>query len=100
MLAQKEVFEIIDNRDYVAVRFNLPEYERETTFLECKWKPTKYAMFLYAVHKDQSEQTVIIIYSDDLEDLQKRAEQHKSWYNYPLNLCKNSNGIKHINEIR
>jgi len=50
-------------------------------------------------NKDGSESVNYIDYSNDLELLQKRAEPFQSWYNYPINLCKNMKGfIRHINQ--
>lgn len=79
---------------YVIIKNNHPELERESVLLENNYKKSKkYAMLNKIVHKDGSENISTIIYSNDLESLQKRANNYVSWYNYPLGLSKNIQGF-------
>lgn len=84
---------------YVIIKHNYPELERESTLLISPYKPKKkYAAIYKQSHKDGSESIAFIVYDNDLEQLQKDASGHSSWYNYPLNLSKDMQGyIKHIN---
>jgi len=83
---------------YVVIKHNYSDLAKESTFFESKYKKTKYAALYFTVHKDKSETFTHIIYSNNLEELQNKANVFLSWYNYPLNLCKNIQGyIKHIN---
>lgn len=84
--------------NYVIIKHNYPELERESTLITSPYKPKKkYAAIYKQSHKDGSESISFIAYDNDLEKLQKAAARHPSWYNYPLNLCKNMQGyIKHI----
>lgn len=77
---------------YVIIKHNCPELKKESTLLENNYKSTKYAMLNKIVHKDGSENISTITYSNDLEGLQKRANQFVSWYNYPIGLSKNIQG--------
>lgn len=82
---------------YAIIKHNNPYFEKESTLLENKYKKTKYAFIEKVVHKDGSENIANIYYSNNLEKLQVLANGYTSWYNYPLNLCKNMQGfIKHI----
>lgn len=79
---------------YVIIKHNDPVFARESTYLDSnKYKKSaKYAMFFKTVHMDKSETLTHIKYSSDMEELQANAEGFISWYNYPLNLCKNIQG--------
>ena len=85
--------------NYVIIKHNYPELERESTLLHNKYKANKkYAYINKGVHKDGSESIYFIDYSNDLEALQLRAKEFVSWYNYPLNLTKNIQGyIRELN---
>lgn len=83
---------------YVVIVHNSPDLASESTLLHNKYKANKkYAFIQKNVNKDHSENICFIDYSNDLEDLQRRAAQFNSWYNYPLNLTRNMQGyIRHI----
>jgi len=84
--------------NYVIIKHNYPELERESTLLDNKYNPKKkYALIDKGVHKDGSEGIYRIEYSNDLEALQVRAAKFVSWYNYPLGLRKNIQG--YISEL-
>jgi hypothetical protein len=75
--------------NYVIIKHNDPTFERESTLLDNKYsKSKKYAMMEKGIHNDGSESLNRIIYSNDLEDLQKMANSYISWYNYPMRLYK------------
>ena len=76
---------------YAVIKFNSPEMERENVLGKNKYKKTKFAMLLKSIHKDSSESITFIDYSNDIVDLQNRASQFESWYNYPLGLFKDRN---------
>lgn len=84
---------------YAIIKDNNPTFQREFTLLENKYKPTaKYVLIEKITHKDGSENISRILYSNDIAKFQVLANNYVSWYNYPLNLCKNIQGfIKHIN---
>jgi len=74
---------------YVIIKENNPNLERENVLTFNKYlKSKKYAFICKGVHKDSSESTYFIKYSNDLEALQKEANGFFSWYNYPLGLFK------------
>lgn len=74
---------------YVIIKENNPNLERESVLTFNKYlKSKKYAFICKGVHKDSSESTYFIKYSNDLEALQKQASEYFSWYNYPLMLFK------------
>jgi len=78
---------------YVIIKNNYPQLERESTLLHNKYKANKkYAFIQKSIHKDGSESICFIDYSNDLEELQKRANGFISWYNYPIGVCKNIQG--------
>jgi len=80
--------------NYVIIKHNYPELERETVLLSNNYKAKKkYAFIQKMVHKDGSESIGFIDYSNDLEALQERAKGFVSWYNYPLGLRKNIQGF-------
>lgn len=80
--------------NYVIIKHNYPELERERTLLANKYDAKKkYAFIQKSVHKDGSESIGFITYSNDLEALQVRANGFVSWYNYPLGLRKNIQGF-------
>lgn len=84
--------------NYVIIKRNFPDLERETTLLHNKYKTTKkYALINKGVHKDGSECIYFIDYSNDLEELTTRAKDFISWYNYPLGISKNIQG--YLSEI-
>jgi hypothetical protein len=75
--------------NYVIIKHNYPELERENVLLNNKYKAKmKYAFIQKGVHKDGSESINFIEYSNDLETLQKRATGFISWYNYPMGIYK------------
>jgi len=79
--------------NYVIIKHNFPELEKESTLLHNKYNPKKkYAYINKGVHKDGSESIYFIDYSNDLEALQQRAKECISWYNYPLGVSKNIQG--------
>jgi hypothetical protein len=79
--------------NYVIIKENHPELERETVLLHNKYKKNKrYAILNKGVHRDGSESIYFIDYSNDLEDLQEKARGAVSWYNYPIGLAKDVNG--------
>ena len=74
---------------YMVIKYNNPNFEREYTLLDNKYKKSKrYAMFNYSVHKDGSESLNFIEYSNDLEELHNRAKDFSTWFNYPIGLFK------------
>ncbi len=84
--------------NYVIIKHNYPELERESTLLPSPYKAKKkYAAIYKQMHKDGSESISFITYDNDLEKLQAAAAGHPSWYNYPLGLCKNMQG--YISEL-
>ena len=84
--------------NYVIIKKNFPELERESTLLDNKYRKTKkYAFINKGIHKDGSESVYYIEYSNDLEELQERANKFVSWYNYPMNLAKSIQG--YISEL-
>lgn len=85
--------------NYVIIKHNYPELERESTLITSPYKPKKkYAAIYKQSHKDGSESISFIAYDNDLEKLHKAANNHPTWFNYPLNLFKDMQGnIKLIN---
>ena len=79
--------------NYVIIKENYPELERENVLLENKYKANRrYAMINKMVHKDGSESISTIVYSNDLQGLQERAKGFVSWYTYPIGIAKNMQG--------
>lgn len=79
--------------NYVIIKHNYPELERESVLLNNKYNAKKkYAFINKSIHKDGSESISYIEYSNDLEALQNRAKNFVSWYNYPIGLSKNMQG--------
>ena len=79
--------------NYVIIKENYPELERETVLSENKYRKTKkYAMIVKGVHKDSSESIYFIKYDNNLQKLQEQAKQYPSWYNYPLGVAKSMQG--------
>lgn len=79
--------------NYVIIKENYPELERENVLLENKYKANRrYAMITKMVHKDGSESISTIVYSNDLQGLQERAKGFISWYNYPIGIAKDMQG--------
>ncbi len=79
--------------NYVIIKNNYADLERESTLLQNKYNAKKkYAYINKGVHKDGSESIYFIEYSNDLEALQKDANEYISWYNYPLGVSKNIQG--------
>ncbi len=84
--------------NYVIIKENYPDLERESTLLNNDYNAKKkYAFINKGVHKDGSESIYFIDYSNDLQLLQERASEYKSWYNYPIRLSKNIQG--YISEL-
>lgn len=78
---------------YIIIKENSPKLERERALLENNYNGKKrYAMITKVVHPDNSENIATIEYSNDMQALQARAKLYDSWYNYPLNLCKDLQG--------
>ena len=78
---------------YAIIKYNNPSLETERVLLENKYKKNKkYALIQKSVHKDGSESVCNIYYTNNLNELQEQANGYISWYNYPLNLCKNIQG--------
>ena len=83
---------------YIIIKENYPELERESVLLENKYKKSKkYAFINKGVHKDGSESIYFIEYSNNLQELQEKANGFISWYNYPMKLSKSING--YISEL-
>ena len=83
---------------YIIIKENYPELERESALSYNKYRKTKkYAFIDKGIHKDGSESIYYIDYSNDLAELQQRANEFISWYNYPMNLSKSING--YISEL-
>ena len=79
--------------NYVIIKSNYPDLEREHTLLHNNYKPSKkYAFIQKGVHKDGSESINFIDYSNDLEALSERAKGFITWYNYPIGVSKNIQG--------
>lgn len=79
---------------YVIIKENYPELERLSTLLDNNYKKTKkYAFIMKCVHKDSSESITSIKYSNDMVDLQSKANGFISWYNYTMKLKKNIQGF-------
>jgi hypothetical protein len=78
---------------YVIIKENHPELERESTLSHNKYKANKkYAYIVKGVHKDGSESIYFIEYSNDLQELSKRAKEFPTWYNYVLGISKSLQG--------
>jgi hypothetical protein len=77
---------------YVAIRHNIEEYKRISTYLPSKVTNKKYAIFYYTVNKDSSEILTKIECSNDLDKLQAIADNYPSWYNYPMGYFKQLQG--------
>jgi hypothetical protein len=83
---------------YAIIKENYPELGIESALLENNYKPKKYAFIEKVCHKDGSENIARIIYLNDLQLLQEKASGYISWYNYPINICKNIQGyLSNIN---
>lgn len=75
--------------NYIIIKYNFPELERESTLLPSKYlKSKKYAFIQKSVHNDGSESIAFIKYSNDINQLQIQAEGYVSWYNYPAGKAK------------
>jgi transposase-like protein len=78
---------------YAIIKENYPELERESVLLDNKYKKSKkYAYICKVCHKDGSENIAFINYSNDLKELQERAIQLPSWYNYAIGIYKDMQG--------
>ena len=76
--------------NYIIIKHNYADLERESTLSYNKYKANKkYAYICKGTFKDGSEAIFFIDYSNDLEDLQNKANKYISWYNYPIGLSKN-----------
>ena len=84
---------------YVVIQPNNPIFERQNVLTYNKYlKSKKYAFICKGIHKDGSESTYFIEYSNDLNELQKKASGYQSWYNYPAGFFKSLDGtIKELN---
>ena len=79
--------------NYAIIKHNFPWLERLTVLTHNKNNAKKkYALIVKGVHKDSSESIFFIDYSNDLEELQKKASAFMSWYNYPLGVGKSFSG--------
>lgn len=84
--------------NYVIIKHNYPELERESTLVTSRYNPKKkYAAIYKQSHKDGSESISFISYDNDLEKLQRVASTYPSWYNYPLGISKSIQG--YLSEI-
>jgi hypothetical protein len=88
--------------NYAIIKESYPELAKEPVLGGGKeannYNPKKkYAMIVKGVHKDHSESIYFILYSNDLQELQEKAKQYPSWYNYPIGLRKDIQG--NINEL-
>lgn len=82
---------------YIVIKFNNSYFSQESVLFKNDYKAKKYAYFEMLSHKDGSESIANIFYSNDIAQLQAKAEGFISWYNYPLNLCKDmKQHIMHI----
>lgn len=78
---------------YVIIKDNYPELERESVLSYNKYrKSKKYAFICKMCHRDKSESIAFIDYSNDLGELQKRANEYPSWYNYPIGIYRELQG--------
>jgi hypothetical protein len=78
--------------NYGILKFNNPNFAKESTYLDNKYKKTKYALIEKQVFKDGSEGINRIIYSNDFEKLTTILNIYPSWYNYPQEQRKNLQG--------
>ena len=78
--------------EYAVIKHNNPDFARENAWFENDWRDTKYAMFKKSVHIDGSESLLNVTYSDDIEDLQRRANPLPTWFNHPLGVAKKVSG--------
>ena len=79
--------------NYVIIKESYPELERESVLTHNKYRKTKkYAFICKMCHRDKSESIAFIDYSNDLGELQKRANEFPSWYNYPAGMYKQLQG--------
>lgn len=82
-----------NNFSYVIIKENYPGLERESVLLANKYrKSKKYAYISKVCFQDGSESIAFIDYSNDLAELQKRANQYLSWYNYVTGMYKQLQG--------
>lgn len=78
---------------YVIIKENYPELERESVLLSNKYrKNKKYAFICKICHRDGSENIAFIDYSNKLTELQERANEFASWYNYVVGMYKQLQG--------
>ena len=79
--------------NYAIIQPNNPNLKRESVLSFNKYlKSKKYAFICKGVHKDGSESTYFIKYSNDLEAFQKDAAEYVSFYNYPIGIFKAIDG--------
>lgn len=79
-------------KKYAIIKENNPVNKYEPVRLGNNFKNTKYALFVIVINKNQTETIESIYYSDSIEDLTLSSKTFKSWYNYPLGVCKYFNG--------
>lgn len=70
---------------------------QEYTFLNSKYKKTKYALIVRTVNKDNSEICSHINYSNDLQKLSEQMKKFVSYYDYVNGYKKNIQG--YISEV-
>lgn len=83
--------------NYAIIKENYPELGRESVLDPSKnankySSKKKYAMIIKGVHKDGSESIYFIKYSNNLQEMQEKANNYISWYNYPLGISKSIQG--------
>lgn len=79
--------------NYVVIKENYPELERETVLLNNKYSPKKkFAVIFKQTYKDRSESITHIKYLNCLKEAQDTAKDFVSWYNYPLGVAKTLKG--------
>lgn len=88
--------------NYAIIKENYPELGRESVLDPSKnankySSKKKYAMIVKGVHKDGSESIYFIKYSNNLQEMQEKANDYISWYNYPLGISKSIQG--YLSEI-
>lgn len=78
---------------YVIIKENYPELEKQSTLLHNKYNSKKRYAFINKIsHEDGSENIAFIDYSNDLQELQNRASEFVSWFNYPIGVAKGTRG--------
>lgn len=75
--------------NYIIIKENNQYFKQESVLFDNKYEADKkYAFIIKTIQKDSSENIATIEYSNDLEQLQERANGYCSWYNYPMGVYK------------